>query len=197
MSDDPTRPLRPADPGTPPAGPGGPAGPAGPIPGDPGGPPREAVRETVVEDGDAGWMARLEDRLSSLRTAVALVGVLAAIALGLALVELLSDDDEAGGDRGASPARVDGIEDRLDKVDERLENRVTSGDLSDLRSNQRDLAERLEAVEQAAEEQADDDPSAEIDELRQSVEGLEQQVAELEQRVEDVEEQQAQQEQQP
>lgn len=197
MSDDPTRPLRPADSGTPPAGPGGPAGPAGPVPGDPGRPPGEAVRETVVEDDDSGWLARLEDRLSSLRTALALVGVLAAVALGIALVELLSDEEEGGGDRGASPARVDGIEDRLDEVDERLENRATSGDLSDLRSNQQELAERLDAVEQAAEDQPDGDPSAEIEELRQSVEGLEQQVSDLEQRVEDLEEQQAQQEQQP
>lgn len=169
MADDPTRVNRPPDHG----------------PDDPG---RPSERETVYEEGDRGWFAQLTDRLESLRTGLAIVAVVAVAGLAVGLISLLGDDEsESAGDGGASPARVQGLEDRLDEFEERLGNRAGENAVSDLESTQQELADRIDSLEQSVE--GGGDQAAAIDDLNQSVEELQQALADLEQRVEDLEEQ--------
>ena len=81
--------------------------------------PREPVlreRESVAayEATDSAWFARIEDRLSSLRTAVALVAIIALGGLGLSIYDVIHN---SGDRRGASQARVAALADRVDRLE--------------------------------------------------------------------------------
>lgn len=144
-------------------------------------PPPGGVRETeYVADPER---EDLRDRIRSLSTALALTAVLAAAALGVALYALLADDDDETGRRGASPARVAALDDRVDELEDRVADRATRNALDRLEQRQ----ERLEGrVEQAAESGGDTEA------LQQSIEQLDADVQALEQRVDDLAAQQQQ-----
>ena len=86
-------------------------------------PPRVAVGAAPVaaagvplayEPVDAAWLARLEDRVRSLSSLLALVAVLAIAALGLSIYDLIHN----GGDRrGASQQRVARLSDRVSRLE--------------------------------------------------------------------------------
>ncbi len=83
-------------------------------------------------------LARLEDSVASLRTWLAIVGLLAVAALGVALYTLLSDDGSGGSRSGlATDESVSRTNDRID----RLKNQVQS-----LRSNSAAQGGEEEAV---------------------------------------------------
>ncbi|HUR86698.1 MAG TPA: hypothetical protein VMY78_15250 [Solirubrobacteraceae bacterium] len=96
---------------------------------DPTPPPVEAAApyyERVVEQPVADpslLVVRLEDAIQSLRTALAFVGVLAVLALGLALYALLADDNnDSGSTRGAaSDDRVSNLDDRVDRLSRQVQ----------------------------------------------------------------------------
>ena len=138
--------------------------------------PGTHVRETEYAAGPTPQETELRDKLRSLQTALALVGVLAAAALGVALWTLLSEDEEGDG-RGASPQRVDRLQDRVEKLEDRVGDRATKSSVDSLRDD-------LEAVQEDAAAAAEPDESgaeaqAAVEELQGEVEALEQQVADL------------------
>jgi polyhydroxyalkanoate synthesis regulator phasin len=145
--------------------------------------PREPhVRERVVEDDP--WRAEIADRLRSLRTALVLVGVLAAVALGAAAYALVeaTGEDEGDGRTPASASRVSDLEDEVEQLDERIDDRATKNDVSELRSDLEALDERVgELGEQAQQDGGDDGAQQAVDDLRGDVEELEQRVNDLEQ----------------
>ena len=167
--DEPTRPLPPVDPAR---------------------PVRE--REVVVEDVEPAWVREVLDRLRSLRTALAFVGVLAAAALGVALWALLSQEEEGDARRGASIDRVSRLEDRVDEL-ERDTDRAPSRDaVRELGDRQEQLDERLSAFErQAGDDSAVEDLRRDVADLGTSVEEMTQTVQDLEQRVDELERAQA------
>ena len=57
---------------------------------------------------DPLWREEVLDSLRSLRTAVALLGVLALVAVGVAVWALLSSDDDGGGGSGGGAAKKHG-----------------------------------------------------------------------------------------
>lgn len=119
----------------------------------------EPVAAREVAAVDPGWMARIEDQIRSLKSMMALVGVLALAALGLALYDLLRDDD--GGDReGASRERVAQIDERVD----RLEGRAGGA------PKESDVTRVQEGLEGKAEQSDVEDLGAQIEELRAAVE---------------------------
>ena len=123
-------------------------------------------------------------RIRSLQTMVALVGLLAVAALGVALYTLLTDEDRDAGDgrRGASTSQVERLSDDVAELENRIDDRATKSSVSELEGQVEELAEQ---AEQAGEEGGD------VERLRSDVE-------ELQQRVDDLaRQQQQQQEQQP
>ncbi len=127
----------------------------------------------------------LRDRIRSLRTALALTALLATAALGVGLYTLLADDEEERGvdRRGASPARVAALDDRVDELEDRLGDRATKNALAQLEERQAELEGQ---VEQAGEAGGDTEA------VQQSVEQLSQDVQALEQRVDELAAQQEQ-----
>jgi len=132
------------------------------------------IRETEYVEGPT--REELLDRLRSLRTALAIVGVLAIAALGVALYSLLSEDDDGDTRQGASPARVSALEDQVDELDNRVDDRATKNSVDELRADQQDLEEQ---VKQAG-------SSDDSEQLQQSVDQLNDDIQALEQRVDDL-----------
>lgn len=127
---------------------------------------------------DAVWMEDVSARLRSLRTALAVVGTLAALALGLAAWALL--DREEGDGRGASAQRVEQLEDRVDRFEDRLDNRATKASVAELGREQQQLAEQVEQAQAAAGEDGGGEQAAqEVEELRGELQALAQRVDEL------------------
>jgi hypothetical protein len=79
--------------------------------------PREYEREVVVAD-DYAWREEMLDRLSSLRTAVVLLGVLAVAALGVALYALLTQEEEGDVRRQGD---IQQLGDAVQQLDERVQ----------------------------------------------------------------------------
>lgn len=135
-------------------------------------------REQVAVDPALAWQQVLEDRLRGLRTALAVVGTLAVAALGLALWTLLDEDGQEGR-QGASAQRVADLDDRVDRFEERLDNRATTDDLEALRTSQEQLAERVDEVAKAPQPQEDGASDEAVAALQQDVQALQQRVDDL------------------
>lgn len=146
--------------------------------------PPPAYEERVVSAGadPNAILLRLEDAVSSLRTGLMVVGVLAVAALGVAIYSLVNDNEDGGGSRSglASDSRVSDLEDRVDRISRQVQD-VRSGDgggdgdeveerVAALENTVQELAERPTADPQ----QAIDELSERIDEIAQDVEALEQ-----------------------
>ena len=119
-------------------------------------PPRPPVVEEryVAPAADPNAiLLRLEDAVSSLRTGLMIVGVIAVAALGVAIYALMQDDDGAAATRGdtASESRVSQLDDRVDRLSRQLQDAR-----SDARNDDTEgLGERVEALEGTVKELAD------------------------------------------
>lgn len=160
-------------------------------PTEPAQPMRE--REVVMSDElEPAWVQDMRDRLRSLRAAVALLGVLAVAALGVAVWSLLTQEEEGDAQRGASQERVRDLEQRVEDVESESGDAASRDAVERLRDEQEQLGERLTAVEDrpggpsrgsVEELQADVTQLSDgVEQLGQSVEDLQQRVDELEQR---------------
>src|ERR671916_2157 len=95
-------------------------------------PPRPPVYEERVVAPAADTSAillRLEDAISSLRTGLMVVGVLAVAALGVAIYSLMQDDDTGNGSRSglASDERVSELDDRVDRISRQVQGLRSGG----------------------------------------------------------------------
>lgn len=97
---------------------------------DPAPPPAPVYEERVVEPAVAPvdpnlMFVRLEDAISSLRTALVFVGVLTVIAIGLAVYAIMqandAKDNNANGRTGASSQRVAQLDDRIDRLSRQVQ----------------------------------------------------------------------------
>ena len=156
---------------------------------DPYPPPRGVAHEReVVAEEPPLTRAVLLDELRSLKTATAIIGVVAILALGAALWALLDNGDQGGDARGASSERVSDLEERVDRLENEVDNAPSEKAVSELRQEQEDLSRRVDRLSQRAGDTSGDDQT------RQAIEELNQTVEQLDRRVDDVE--RAQQEQQ-
>jgi chromosome segregation ATPase len=140
--------------------------------------PREPVvgepvaREAVV----SAEYAELRDRLRSLRTGLALLGVLAAAALAVGVVALLQADDNEGDSNGASQQQVSALEKRVDKLESRSDNTASDASISDVRDSIESLDSSVDELKNSAVQSSDLEPlQQDITELQQQVQDLEQQ----------------------
>jgi chromosome segregation ATPase len=138
-------------------------------------PPPGGVRETeYVVDPER---EDLRDRIRSLRTALALTALLAAVALGVGLYALLAEDEDEPGRRGASPARVSALDDRVDELEDRVGDRATKNALARLEQRQEELEGQVDQAREAG---------GDTEALQQSIEQLNTDLQALEQRVDDL-----------
>ena len=168
--------------------------PLGPPPG--GVPPRPGDRPVPGaapdDPGGPAWPERVEDQIRKLKQACAALGLLAALATGLALWALLSDDE--GNGRGASRAQVSRLDDRVDRLENRIGDTSEENDVSKLRDDlkdkantddveglQNDVQELRQAVDEAGQNDSGNEAAQAVDELGTRVDELEQQVDELRQ----------------
>jgi polyhydroxyalkanoate synthesis regulator phasin len=168
--------------------------PLGPPPGR--GPirPDDPTRPVGAPDEPGGplWPERVEDQLRKLKQLAAVLGLLAALATGLALYALLSDDEDGDG-RGASRATVSRLDDRVDRLENRFGDTSEETDVkkleddlkdkankSDVQSLKTEVADLRQAVEQAGQNDQGDDATQAVDQLSSRVDELEQQVEDLE-----------------
>jgi hypothetical protein len=160
---------------------------------------REQVVDRMVEPGpDPALMyAQLDERLRSMRNALALLGLLATAALAIALLAMLqADDAERNDSTGASRERVERLDQRVDELRQDLDSRTKgTADSSDVNDVQEALDEKADAKDVTALEKAVQDlgdqpaESAEpdaattqaIEDLSTRLDELEQQVAEQQQ----------------
>jgi FtsZ-interacting cell division protein ZipA len=148
---------------------------------DPVQPPSSPREMEVVTEDPAGARAALLDELRSLKRTLAIVGIVAIAALGVALWALLSQEEEGDAQRGASNERVSQLEDRVDELEGDVENAASDESVSKVRQQQEDLTEQVE--------QLSEDGSG-SDDAQQAVEQVQQDVEELGQRLDDLEQQQ-------
>ena len=157
--------------------------------------PAEPIREREVVTSaelDPAWTQEILDRLGSLRTAVALLGVVSAAALGVGLWALLTQEEEGDARRGASQERVRELDDRVDALESETEDAASRDAVEQLRDQQRELEERLSAVEDQSDGAAIDDVQADVRQLSADLAQAGRSIQQLEQRVEDLEQQQSQ-----
>ena len=123
---------------------------------------------------------RLEDAISSLRTWLALVGVVAVAALGLALYAVLRNDN--GTTRGtASADRVTRLNDRVDRLSREVQQlRSASGATSALSRRVDALSRQIAGLRsQGANGSSPTDPTQAIQDLNKRVDDLSRQVQQL------------------
>jgi polyhydroxyalkanoate synthesis regulator phasin len=123
---------------------------------------------------------RLEDAISSLRTWLVLVGVLAVAALGVGLYAVLSNDN--GTTRGAASAdRVSRLNDRVDRLSRQVQQlRSTSGGTSALSRRVDELSRQVAALRgQGAGGSSSTDTTQALQDLNKRVDDLSRQVQQL------------------
>lgn len=165
-----------------------PADPRDPPPTEPLHPREPHVREGVpAEVADTLWVQRLEDQVRSLKGLVALLGVLAAAALGVAVWALLSSEDDDGG-RTASADRVARLDARVDQLEDDVAEVAKQSDTTQLRDDLDQKASKadvdalsgqVEELSSSLDASATDENAAAISELQGRVDSLAQQVEAL------------------
>jgi hypothetical protein len=142
---------------------------------------RERVRGEAYETAypaDAAWWARIDDRLRTLTTMLALVGIVALGALGLAVYALVHDRPSRS---GASEARVSALADRVSRVEDRTSGAASSATTSNLagRLSQKANKEDVQKLADQVSQLRGTGTSADVARLSARVDQLAKQVATL------------------
>ena len=134
--------------------------------------------DPVVAAEDPAWHALVLDRLDSLRTAVAIVGVIAVAALVLSIWTFLRERDDRDRLRGGTQAAaIANLRDRVDSLASRVNSRATTTSVGDLRKQ---VDNRLNGLSKSSK---DAQARASVTKLQTSVDDLSKAVTKLDQRV--------------
>jgi outer membrane murein-binding lipoprotein Lpp len=147
------------------------------------------VYERVVEPGvpvapaDPNLLfVRLEDSIASLRTGLVFVGVLAVLALGLAIYALTQDDGSPArsSSGGVSSQRVSQLDDRIDRLSRQVQQaRADARAARDVGTRVDDLARTVGQLRSQATDGGGADATQAITDLDTRLDKLEQQVQAL------------------
>lgn len=159
---------------------------------EPAGPVYE--REVAAPVEDPYRTEILLNRLRSLRTALAIVGVIAVAALAVAVYAVLTMEEESDAGGGASRQRVADLEERLDALEADV---ATKDDVNQITADVQALSDSVDEVARQARSAASGDNSgtdeqarSSIDQLNENVQTLTQSVTDLDERVRALEQQQ-------
>ncbi|HZB05104.1 MAG TPA: hypothetical protein VE449_00835 [Thermoleophilaceae bacterium] len=175
FADPPEEPTRPLPPTTP--------APAGPV----------YEREVAAPVEDPYRTEILLDRLRSLRTALAMVGVIAIAALAVAVYTVLTMEEESDAGGGASRQQVADLDDRVDALEAEVEAAATKDDVNQLTGDVQALSDRVDQVAQQARAAATSDNSGTDEQARASIDQLNQSLTDLDARLRELENQAQQQ----
>ncbi len=145
-------------------------------------PAYERVVETGVPAVNPNVMyVRLEDAISSLRTALVFVGVIAVIAAGIAIYALTRTDNSSSDSGAASSTRVSQLSDRVDRLSRQVQQaRADARGVSTVSGRVDALSRQVSTLRgQAANTPAPPDPTAAIKALDKRLAALEQQIQDL------------------
>jgi uncharacterized protein YceH (UPF0502 family) len=138
------------------------------------------------EAADAVWVARLEGQVRSLKGIVALLGVLALAAIGVAVWALLSAEYDGASAAGAG--RVARLDDRVDQLENEVDDVAKATDTGDFtqqlagKADQADLqavSDQVDELAAAVDASGSDDVAAQLAELQARVDALAQQLEAL------------------
>ena len=151
-------------------------------------------REIAAPAEDPYRTEILLDQLRSLRAALAIVGVIAVAALGVALYTVLTKEEESDTGAGASRQQVEELADRVDALESDVEDRATKDDVSQIADDVEALGKRVDRVaKQSGSSGTDSEARSSIDQVDENVRTLSQSVEDLDERVRELEDQSQQQ----
>lgn len=158
-------------------------------------PPASRERIAGAPVADAALIDWLHDSVRSLRTALALVGLLAVTALGVAIYALLAADDSGAGGSTGNSGRIGELDDRVDRLSRQLQDVRAKGSGGADADEVKALKERLDDTASASDLKSlgdtvtqlssggatgtAKDPSAEVAELGQRLDELAKDVQKL------------------
>ena len=126
----------------------------------------------------------MRDELRSLRLGLALVGVLAAAAIGVALWALLDAQADEQRRAGASAAQVRALERRVDALRADVARAPSSSEVAELRAGQQSLAEMVKTLANRVDDV--EETAVTLGRVEASANALERRVERLEQRVDEI-----------
>ena len=151
-------------------------------------------REVAAPVEDPYRTELLLDQLRSLRTALAIVGLIAVAALAVAVYAALTKDEVSDAGAGASSQQVADLNDRVDALEADVKTRATKNQVSQLSDDVKALSDKVAKQSESAASSdnggTDEQARSSID---QSVQTLSQDVKDLDRRVRDLEDQTQQQ----
>jgi len=154
-------------------------------------------REVAAPVEDPYRTELLLDQLRSLRTAMAIVGLIAVAALAVAIYAVLTKDEGSDAGAGASTQQVADLDDRVDALEADVKTRATKNQVSQLSDDVKALSDKVATQSKTAASSdnggTDEQARSSIDKLEQSVQTLSQDVKDLDRRVQDLEDQSQQQ----
>jgi hypothetical protein len=150
-------------------------------------------REVAAPVDDPYRTEILLDRLRSLRTALAIVGLIAVAALAVAVYAVLAMEEESDAGGGASRQQVANLDDRVDALEAEVEDRATGDDVNRIADDVQALSDRVDQVAKQARSAASTDNSGTDEQARASIDQLNQSLTDLDERVRDLEAQAQQQ----
>jgi uncharacterized protein YoxC len=167
-------------------------------------PPTTPPRARVVDERAVAPLVEdpyrteiLLDQLRSLRTALAIVGIVAVAALGVALYTALTKEEESDAQAGASRQQVANLADRVDALESEVRDRATKDDVNQIADDVQALSKRVDQIAKQAQSAAssgtDKQARSSIDQLNDNAQTLSQSVRDLDGRVRDLEDQAQQQ----
>ena len=154
-------------------------------------------REVAAPVEDPYRTELLLDQLRSLRTALAIVGLIAVAALAVAVYAVLTKDEVSDAGAGASSQQVADLDDRVDALEADVKTRATKNQVSQLSDDVKALSDKVAKQSESAASSdnggTDEQARSSIDKLEQSVQTLSQDLKDLDRRVQDLEDQPQQQ----
>jgi uncharacterized protein HemX len=130
-------------------------------------------RETEAASDRPVWLVELLDRVASLRTMVAVLGIVAVAALGVAIWALIdARNNESASTAGAS---VSALEDRVSNLESALDDKASRSSVADLRSQQQQIRQRVDDLDKkvSSDDTATQSLQRDVQDLKQRVDALE------------------------
>ena len=150
-------------------------------------------REVAAPVEDPYRTEILLDRLRSLRTTLAIVGLIAVAALAVAVYAVLNMEEESDAGGGASGQQVANLDERVNALEAEVKDQATTDDVNRIADDVQALSVRVDRVAKQAQSAASSDNSGTDEQARSSIDQLNQSITDLDERVRDLEDQAQQQ----
>jgi predicted nucleic acid-binding Zn-ribbon protein len=125
----------------------------------------------------------LMDQLSTLRTMLVLIGLIAVAGLAVAVYTLATRKDDSNQHSGASSSRVSALEDRVNQLEADMKNTATKDDVKQVSDDVQALSAKVDKASSASQSATDQQARDSIDKLNQNQQSTNQTLKDLDKRV--------------